>query len=80
MDTENKDKANEPQSAYNNKIVFFNSFEEMNEYDYRERATLSPEEALSEVTYMRLTQYPELNTNMNPWGNLIYIDEIKWTL
>ena len=71
--------ANEPSAAYQKPsdektIRFFSSFEEMNEFDHRSYAALTPSEALSHVTLMRLTAHPYLNTNLNPWGNQIYFD------
>lgn len=56
------------------KIIFFNSFEEENEFTHRSYAALSPEERLAVVTLMRLTAYPYLNTNLDPWGKTIYFD------
>ena len=67
-------KAEEPKPDYGNRIVFFNSFEEMNEYDHRYYASLHPEESLAQVTEMRLARFPHLNQNLNPWGTQIYFD------
>jgi len=72
---EDKTEVNEPQAEYGDKeMIFFNSFEEMNEYDHRLYASLTPEECLSEVTAMRLRMYPHLKTNLYPWGKEIYKD------
>lgn len=52
---EKSSQANEPESAYSNKsgkIVFFNSFEEMNEYDIKQMALAKPVENLQQVTEM----------------------------
>ncbi len=70
-----KTEVNEPQVKYGEKeIVFFNSFEEKNEYDHRDYASLTPEESLSQVTAMRLRMHPYLITNLYPWGKEIYKD------
>ena len=74
-----KNEVKETDAAYNktpgkNEIVFFNSFEEMNEYDHRQYALLTPEESLEQVTLMRLTRHPYLAVNLNPWGNKVYFD------
>ena len=66
--------AREPQPAYGKRIVFFNSFEEENEYTHRYYASLTPEESLAQVTGMRLLRNLDLNENINPWGNKIYMD------
>jgi hypothetical protein len=68
----------EPEVDYSGKkIIFFKSFEEMNEFDARERAELTPEENLSIVTGMRLRRYPQFNINLHPWGKKIYIDMFR---
>ena len=47
---------NEPAAEYikppGNQIIFFNSFEEMNEYDLQEMANSTPEERFKHITYM----------------------------
>lgn len=77
------DSVQEPEPDYNNPfanardnktIRFFKSFDEMDEYTYRQYASYTPAESLAIVTYMRLTSYPHLNTDLNPWGNQVYFD------
>ena len=73
-DTKNNE-ANEPVGEYGSKkITFFKSFEEENAYTHKQYAAMSPEERLASVTLMRLTAFPYLNTNVNPWGSIIYFD------
>lgn len=68
-------RAEEPLTkGYPNKITFFSSFEEMNEYDYKSYARFTPEEALTTVTEMRTRAYPHLNTSQNVWGSQVYFD------
>ncbi|MFI5218552.1 MAG: hypothetical protein ACHQNT_03605 [Bacteroidia bacterium] len=55
-------KVKEPAAAYKkknggNKIVFFNSFEEMNEYDQKEMARLTPVQRLQNITGMLMEVY-----------------------
>lgn len=57
-------------------IIFFNSMEEENDHTHRQYATMTPEKRLAAVTQMRLTTYPHLNTNLNPWGNTVYFDDL----
>lgn len=48
---EQKAEANEPQAGYGDKeIMFFNSFEEMNDYDHRQMALDSPLQRLQYIT------------------------------
>jgi hypothetical protein len=70
-----KQEAKEPASPYREmEITFFNSFEEMNEATYRGYAAMLPEECLAAVTLLRLTRYPYLNIEMDPWGKIIYFE------
>ena len=76
---EKNNKANGPIVEYglkaeDKKIIFFSSFEEENEYTYKRYAEMTPQECLAAVTFMRLTTYPYLDTNLNPWGNTVYFD------
>lgn len=65
----------EPAAPYaGKKITFFNSMQEENEYTMRQYASMTPEERLAAVTRMRLIAYPQLNTNPQPWGKIIYFD------
>jgi hypothetical protein len=56
--------ANEPISGYQkpgaeNTIRFFSSFEEMNEYDHKQMASLTPELRLQNITGMIMEMYKE---------------------
>ena len=51
---ENKNKVNEPGAGYRKQeIVFFNSFQEMNDRHAMQMASLTPEERLNELERMR---------------------------
>ena len=67
MDSENQEKAKEPQDSYGkNRIQFFGSFEEMNEFDLKEMAKLTPVQRLQNMTGMLLAMYKtELQTPMS---------------
>ena len=72
---ENKNEANEPSENYGNQnILIFKSLEEENEYTHRQYAALTPEKRISIVTQMRLTAFPYLKDNLNPWGTIIFFD------
>ncbi len=56
--------AKEPIAGYQkpgseNTIRFFSSFEEMNEYDHKEMAALTPEQRLQNITGMIMEMYKE---------------------
>lgn len=64
--------AEEPETAYGEKrITFFDSFEEMNEYDLRSYAKMTPEERLHTVYIMRKAYQTE-STTEKPFGKHIY--------
>ncbi len=66
---------NEPSADYAyNRIVFFNSFEEENEFTYKERASTTPLENFKMVTSM-IKQHFQKQLKENPTlGNRIYFD------
>ena len=71
---EEKDNSKEPEVDYKKRVIFFNSIEEKNEYDYKEMASYTPSESLSQVTRIRLMKFPYLNTTLNPFGDKIYFE------
>lgn len=69
--SQGKPEAREPETVYNGeKIVFFNSLEEMNEYDHRYYASLTPEKRLQIVLEIRNTIWPD-NHAPHPFGSRI---------
>ncbi len=75
MENKNSDrernKAQEPQKDYKT-IRFFDSFEEMNEYDYQQYANMTPKERLQAVCQMRDAYWPE-EKKKKPFGSFIFI-------
>jgi hypothetical protein len=70
---EEKDKAEEPQIEYSaKKITFFSSIEDSNKSDYQYYASLTPEQCLNIVYQIRVSLYPFLKTDINPFGKKIY--------
>ena len=66
MSEDNKGKADEPVVPYGKEIVFFKSFEEMNDYDHKLMASRSPIERLQNITKMIMGLYhDELKNKMN---------------
>jgi hypothetical protein len=67
---------NEPLATYGERhIVFFNSFEEENEYTHKQRALMAPIENLKTVTTM-VKRFFEKELKKNPTlGNRIYFDK-----
>ncbi len=51
-ESEEQNRVEEPEAAYKT-IKFFDSFEEMNEYDAKQRASLSHDECLEQVEELR---------------------------
>ena len=72
-----KEQANvsEPEVTYESKrIHFFNSFEEENEFTYKERASISPLENLKNVTLLVKRLFKKELKNNPTLGNRIYFD------
>lgn len=70
-----KGQVEEPQVVYDKKeIKFFDSFEELNEYEYQEYAKMSPIERLRTVSKMRYACWPEEKTE-NLFGLYITVKE-----
>jgi hypothetical protein len=58
MEIDNEEnKTNEPKPDYSKQMVFFKSFEEMNEYDHKEMALLTPSERMQNITAMIMEIY-----------------------
>jgi hypothetical protein len=70
-------KINEPSAVYGkpseNRLVFFNSYEEMNEFDLQEMAKSTPEERFKHVTYLIQHLYADVLKNKLP-DMKIYFD------
>lgn len=64
-------KAGETGTAYKT-VRFFNSLDEMNEYDYRVYSKMTPEERLQDVCEMRDAYWPG-EVEKRPFGRYIYI-------
>lgn len=70
--SEDKNKAEEPEAAYNKKkVVFFDSLEVMNKYDHRYYANMTPEERLQTVLKIRRQVWPEEQTS-KPFARHVY--------
>lgn len=58
----NDGQANDPAATYHNKkLTFFSTFEEADEYEYKQNALLTPEQALNLVHQIRIRLYPQLD-------------------
>jgi hypothetical protein len=66
--------ASEPQVGYGKDIVFFKSFEEMNEYDDRTAFELPYQERLEHLNYMLKNFYRDEITLNPTLGKKIYFD------
>ena len=67
--------AGEPHVEYGRKeMVFFKSFEEMNEHDNREHASLSYAERLERLNYLLKHFYKKELEENKTLGNKIYFD------
>jgi len=65
---------NEPQVEYRKQeITFFNSFEEMNEHQYRHWINLNPEQRLAEH-YALVTGVYDYKDSVSPSYDKIYFD------
>jgi hypothetical protein len=70
---EEKDKVEEPITGYlEKKITFFSSIEDSNKSDNQYYASLTPEQCLNIVYQIRISLYPFLKTDINPFGKKIY--------
>lgn len=56
--SEKEEKAEEPETAFKT-VRFFDSFEEMDRFEYRQYAKMSPEERLLTVLKIRNRVWPE---------------------
>ncbi len=68
--------ANEPLVNYRaDRLQFFNSFEEENEYTYKERASMTPLENFKTVTLMLKLHFQKQLKENPTLGNRIYFDK-----
>ncbi len=73
--SEQKTGANEPQAAYGEKkMMFFNSFEEQENDNYRWLATLTPEQHLNYTVQLIKRVYSEQLKENPKTGNTLIVD------